>query len=116
MAKYIDNNSNITFNNVSEIGTSLNHVPVSKKNNYTFNDDETEITAINSKVLNAVDIDWNDADFANASAPSSEPTTINTSGDLIKDIKWASTVGSGSGGGHGQMGVTGAQGIHGISS
>ena len=67
-------------------------------------------------LMNAIDIDWNEADFANASAPSSEPTTINTSGDLIKDIKWASTVGSGSGGGHGQMGVTGAQGIHGISS
>ena len=65
-------------------------------------------------IINAVDIDWNEADFSTVS--SEQPTTINTSGDLIKAIKWASTLGSGSGGGHGQMGVTGAQGIHGISS
>lgn len=47
-------------------------------------------------VINAVDIDWNDADFTNATAQN--PGTISTSGDLIKAIKWASTVGSGSGG------------------
>lgn len=62
MAKYIDSNSNITFNNVPDsIGTVLASIPVSKKNNYTFNDEETEITSINSKVFNAVDVDWNGA-------------------------------------------------------
>ena len=47
-------------------------------------------------ITNAVDIDWNDADFI--SAPAENPVTISTSGDLIKAIKWASTVGSGDNG------------------
>ena len=75
---------------------------------------DLETGDIATKLVNAVEIDWNVADFANA--PAQNPGTISTSGDLIKAIKWASTVESGSGGGHGQMGVTGAQGIHGISS
>lgn len=93
MAKYIDNNSKITFNNVSDIGTSLNYTPVSKKNNYTFNDDETAITTVNSKVLNAVDIDWNAADLQSAVSQASTNTSedlsitgINTTGDLIKVV------------------------------
>lgn len=90
MVKYIDNNSNITFNNVSKIGTYLSSVPISKKNNYTFNEDESEILSINSKVFNAVDIDWNNAAL-NAAKPS-EPTegfpngTVNTTGELLKNI------------------------------
>ena len=39
--------------------------------------------------INAVDIDWNNADFNGATG--ANPGTINTTGDLIKAIKWAST-------------------------
>ena len=93
--KYIDNNSNITFNNVSEIGQMFGSVPLSKINNYTLNvnGDETEITAINQKVFNAIDIDWNGAEFENAinaqtildeNTVQSETPTITSTGDLIK--------------------------------
>lgn len=112
--KYKD--SNITFNNVKDISKGAG-IPTNMRfagGRYEYDDDDNPVSP--KFLINAIDIDWNEADFANASAPSSEPTTINTSGDLIKAIKWASTLGSGSGGGHGQMGVTGAQGIHGISS
>ena len=37
-------------------------------------------------IVNAVDIDWNGAQVANN-------TVLNTTGDLINAIKWASTVG-----------------------
>lgn len=40
------------------------------------------------KSFNAVEIDWNEADFDGA--PGNEnPGTINTTGDLIKAINWA---------------------------
>lgn len=41
-------------------------------------------------IINAVDIDWNDAQWPNTTP--SAPTTIKTTGDLISAIKYASTV------------------------
>lgn len=41
--------------------------------------------------INAVEIDWNDAQWPNTTP--SAPTTIKTTGDLIKAVKYASTVG-----------------------
>ena len=40
--------------------------------------------------INAVDIDWNGADFSGIPNQSSAPSTINTTGDLLKVIKYAS--------------------------
>ena len=42
-----------------------------------------------SFAVNTVDIDWNGADFNGTTG--ANPSTINTTGDLIKAIKWAST-------------------------
>ena len=42
--------------------------------------------------VNAVDIDWNGADWSTANG-SQAPSTINTTGDLINAIKYASQVG-----------------------
>ena len=46
------------------------------------------------KFINAVDIDWNGADWSTANG-SQAPSTINTTGDLINAIKYASQVGGG---------------------
>ena len=113
--KYIDNNG-IIFNDVKDLAKTAGINPSERYAGSEYEYDANDNPVAPKYLMNAIDIDWNEADFANASAPENEPTTISTSGDLIKAIKWASTVGSGSGGGHGQMGVTGAQGIHGISS
>ena len=43
------------------------------------------------KSINAIEIDWNSAQFPNSTPE--PPSTINTTGDLIKAIKWASTQG-----------------------
>ena len=113
--KYTDNNG-ITFNDVKDLAKTAGINDSSARyagSEYEYDANDNPVSP--KFLINAIDIDWNEADFASASAPTNEPTRINTSGDLIKAIKWASTVGSGSGGGHGQMGVTGAQGIHGIS-
>lgn len=90
MAKYVDNN--ITFNNVSEIGKAITSAPFGKLNNYTFNETETDITAIGKKVFNAVDIYWNGADlssaassFANA-ADTAPVSIITTTGELTKEF------------------------------
>ena len=102
--KYIDNNSNITFNNVPEIGQGFGTVPISKINNYTLNADETEITAINKKVFNAIDIDWNGAEV--------DGHTINTTGELFNFIlnNQGSTGPQGETGPQGPQGETGPQG------
>ena len=41
------------------------------------------------KLINAVEIDWNGADFAGMTVPASAPTSINTTEDLLKTIKYA---------------------------
>ena len=51
------------------------------------------------KLINAVEIDWNGADFSSIPNQLSAPSTINTTGDLLKAIKYASTTGIGSGNG-----------------
>ena len=43
------------------------------------------------KSINAVEIDWNGATWTGITG--SVPSTINTTGDLLKAIKYASTVG-----------------------
>ena len=45
------------------------------------------------KLYNAVDIDWNGAEWPSSTA--TEPRTINTTGDLINAIKYASQIGGG---------------------
>ena len=47
-------------------------------------------TTLSAFAVNAVDIDWNGADWDSATA--TEPSTIRTTGDLISAIKYASTV------------------------
>ena len=91
MAKYTDNTSNITFNNVTEIGSGFGMVPISKTDNYTFNAAETDITAVNKKVLNAIDIDWNSAQLSTAVNALTAPegishNTITTTGELIDEV------------------------------
>lgn len=84
MAKYVDNN--ITFNNVSDIVKSVSSAPFGKSKNYTFNETETDITAIGKKVFNAVDIDWNGADLYNASGiwpTNTNPTIVNNESSTI---------------------------------
>lgn len=49
---------------------------------------DLETGDIATKLVNAVEIDWNGALFS--SAQKNEPTEINTTGDLIGAIKWAS--------------------------
>ena len=39
--------------------------------------------------IQSVLIDWNGADFAGMTVPASAPSTINTTGDLLKTIKYA---------------------------
>lgn len=70
--KYLDNS--IEFKDVKDIGTAFGSSVLSIKNNHNYNDDETQITSINKKVLNAVEIDWNAAQVAGK--------TLNTTGQL----------------------------------
>lgn len=83
MAKYTDN---VVFNNVKDSGTNISSTPISRSNNYTYNDAETEITGINSKVVNCVDIDWNGAVLPNGDIANGSSKTINTTGELLKLI------------------------------
>jgi hypothetical protein len=80
MAKYTDNN-NITFNNVSQIGSGVNFPPVGSSNGgsgYVINKGKVESKG--SPIVNAIDIDWNGAEVETNKE-------LNTSGDLIKWIK-----------------------------
>lgn len=81
MAKYTDNNNNITFNNVSQIGSGVNFPPVGSSNGgsgYVINKGKVESKG--SPIVNAIDIDWNGAEVETNKE-------LNTSGDLIKWIK-----------------------------
>ena len=51
-------------------------------------------TSITNFAMNAVDIDWNSAQWPSVT-PSNTPTIINSTGDLINAIKWASAQGGG---------------------
>ena len=62
-------------------------------------------------VINAVEIDWNNANLAATSTPSSMPSYINTTSDLLSAIKYASMAGSS--GVQGNKGIQGSTGIQG---
>ena len=87
MAKYSYTDSNgITFNNLDSNPSpkfSIGGKIFSGQNDFQYANED----GIKPDV-NAVEIDWNEADFDGA--PGNEnPGTINTTGDLIKAINWA---------------------------
>ena len=83
--------SGIEFNydNSRAVGAALNGVFTNMNNEengkYYYDEDAT-------KPIMALDIDWNGADFDGASG-NDNPGTINTTGDLIRAIKWATLQG-----------------------
>ena len=80
----------ITFNNVKHVDTGHTQ----RLGRGTWSTLETSGTLTdNSFSVNAVDIDWNNAQWPSSGSPAT-PTTINTTGDLINAIKWASLQGS----------------------
>ena len=81
MARYIDNNSQIVFNNVSEPGTTSGAIIA--KGDYTI-DSNDNITKLPKPFVNVVDIDWN-----GAKPGIGEDLTkgITTTGELLSRIK-----------------------------
>lgn len=75
--KYIDND--VVFNDVKEPGIALPSVPISRNNNYTYNEAEDQITGIQFKTINSIDIDWNEAEVE-------ENIKISTTGQFINWI------------------------------
>jgi hypothetical protein len=75
--KYIDND--VVFNDVKEPGIALPSVPISRNNNYTYNGAEDQITGIQFKTINSIDIDWNEAEVE-------EDIKISTTGQFINWI------------------------------
>ena len=86
MAKYSYTDSNgITFNNLDS-----NPSPKKKITGKLFST-QNDLSAPEQgidPVVNAVEIDWNGAQFP-STTPAEAPGTINTTGDLINAIKWA---------------------------
>ena len=76
----------ILFNNIKTAGVRTDTWPIYLGGNQQGPDED-------GGVINAVDIDWNGADFTNAPGTDT-PTTINTTGQLIDAIKWASKKGN----------------------
>lgn len=76
--------NNVTFNSVKTGIKAFTAYPLVMKNQQGPDEDGMGI-------INAVDIDWNGAEFPNTSPLA--PSTINTTGDLINAIKWASAQG-----------------------
>ena len=76
---------NITFNSVKTGMVKMSNLPLSCAHGQGPDEDGYGI-------INAVDIDWNEAEWP-ASAPVTAPPTIRTTGELIKAVKYASTVG-----------------------
>ena len=91
MAKYSYTNNGITFNNLDSNPSpkfSIGGKIFSGQNDFEYaNEDGIK------PIVNAVEIDWNGAEWPSSSA--TEPQTINTTGDLINAIKYASQVGGG---------------------
>lgn len=67
----------IQFNDVKDTGTGFGAATLGVKNNFNYNADETQITSINKKVLNAVEIDWNGAQVSGK--------TLNTTGEVLSN-------------------------------
>ena len=84
----------IQFSNITVPGKSMGGViskSTYKSTSGSAIDDEYEgQIQLPSPLINAIDIDWNGANFSTAEAGQA-PTILNTTGDLIKTIKWAST-------------------------
>ena len=77
----------VIFSNVTPNGADGGALTAA--GNYT---NETEQQTI-SKFVNCVDIDWNGAEIPTSEV--SKPSSINTTGDLINTVKWASQQGNG---------------------
>ena len=77
----------ITFNSVKTGVLPMSQWP-------TFSLKNQEGVDEDGGIINAVEIDWNGADWSTANG-SQAPSTINTTGDLINAIKYASQVGGG---------------------
>lgn len=100
MAIVLNSESGIQFLNVTLPGATTGNKRTNSayKDKSTGNDasarSTTEINEPTARFVNAIDIDWNGAQWptSESDAPTT-PTTINTTGDLIKAIKWASTQG-----------------------
>ena len=89
MATIQQNNINFTSVNSDPIFMVSGKFSKSDNNDGSGNFD-TELRGDEiAKSFNALEIDWNGAQWPNSTA--STPTTINTTGDLINAIKWAST-------------------------
>lgn len=86
--KYTDK---IHFANVKDFQGQISAGPLSVNNNYTVtgdNPDNATITKISQKVINAVDIDWNEACFNVYETDASDPEyKIRTTGDLLDALK-----------------------------
>ena len=83
--------SNTGKNARSQFVTS-NKIDTTKLTNIYNAVDSGAVQWSNMAFVNALEIDWNGADFDGAPG-NNTPGTINTTGDLIKAIKWASTAG-----------------------
>ena len=93
MAILLNSESGIQFSNVTLPGATTGN----KRTNSTYKDKSTgndasarsttEISEPTARFVNAIDIDWNGAEWP-SSIPSA-PTIINTTGDLINAIKYS---------------------------
>ena len=98
MAITLNSQSGIIFSNVTLPGFASGNRRTNSpyKDKTTGNDasarSTTEISEPTQRFINCIDIDWNGAQWPNSN-PSS-PSTINTTGDLINAIKWASQQGA----------------------
>lgn len=88
MATIQQNNINFTNVNADSIFMVSGKFSRTANNDGTAHFDTTLGGNEISKSFNALEIDWNGADFENA--PGTKPSTITTTGDLINAIKWSS--------------------------
>ena len=89
MATITQNNIQFTNVNADQIFAVGGKFSRNANNDGTSHFDTTLTGDEIAKSFNALEIDWNGAQWPNSTV--STPTTINTTGDLINAIKWAST-------------------------
>ena len=106
------NNVNFDSSKVGFGGSSFSFVKNANLAGYTpseLDEDYGDGKETLSPVVNAIEINWNDADLKNA--PEAWPDKISTTGQLVSAIKYASTHGGSTAqGAQGAKGATGAQG------
>ena len=91
MANFSQNGVNFTNVNADTIynrNGKYTHGSNADGNKFDITLTESELT----KSINAIEIDWNSAEWPSTDVQTG-PNTINTSGDLINAIKWASQTG-----------------------